>query len=193
LAPHPNPLGRRDGLQQTVRSAVIAGHRLGYPVSIVFIPFLLILFLGVAQFFVGSVRTKRAVSADRAAHQKRLRLVGAGILTGGLLIAASIDMQAVLDDAAQQSAPGADRRQFQLTFAPAETKRSELAQEMVTGKAGVLGTEVTQWVLSLGHGRRLAYTVAVVSVAGFLICLFLAHPHLADPQAPETPGGAPGA
>lgn len=160
--------------------------------SIVFIPFLLILFIGVARFFVGSVRTKRVVSEERAAKQKRLRLLGTGFLVGGLLVAASIDMRAALDEAAAQSAPGADRRQFQLTFAPAETKKSELAQEMVTGKAGVLGTEVTQWVLSLGHGRRLAYTVATASVVTFLICLFLAHPHLEDPRAPESPGGSPG-
>jgi hypothetical protein len=161
-------------------------------VSIVFIPFLLILLVGVARFFAGSLRTKRAVSSSRAAHQKRLRLAGAGILVSGLLIAASIDMQAMLDEAAQQSEPGADRRQFQHTFAPAETKKSELAQEMVTGKAGVLGTDLREWVLSLGHGRRLAYTVAAASVIGFLTCLFLAHPHLADSPAPETPGGEPG-
>jgi hypothetical protein len=174
-------------------SAVIADHSLGCAMSIVFIPFLLILFFGVARFFVGSVRTKRVVSAKRAAHQKRLRLVGTGILVSGLLIAASIDMQAALDEAAAQSDPGAERRQFQLTFAPAETKKSELAQEMVTGKAGVLGTELTEWVLSLGHGRRLAYTVATASVVTFLTCLFLAHPHLEAPRAPDAPGGPPGA
>jgi hypothetical protein len=161
--------------------------------SIVFIPFLLILFLGVARFFVGSVRSKRVVSDNRSAQQKRMRLLGAGILVAGLLIAASIAMRAALDDAAADSAPGADRRQFQLTFAPAETKKSELAQEMVTGKAGVLGTELREWVLSLGHGKRLACTVAAASLVAFLICLFLAHPHLADPRPPGSTDGTPDA
>jgi hypothetical protein len=160
-------------------------------VSIVFIPFLLILVIGVARFFVGSVRAKRAVSDSRASHQKRLRLIGAGILVSGLLCAASIAMQAALDDAAEQASPGADRRQFQHTFAPAETKKSELAEENIAGKEGVLGTELREWVLSLGHGRRLAYTVAAASIAGFLVCLFLAHPHLAEPHAPDSPGAEP--
>jgi hypothetical protein len=180
---------RRDVLQQSGPSAVIAGPRFRFAMSIVFIPFLLFLVLGVARFFIGSVRTKKTVSESRAAHQKRLRIIGAGILISGLLVAASIDMRAILDEEAEAAAPGADRRQFQHTFMPAETKKSELEAENIAGKEGILGTEITEWFLSLGHGRRLAYTVAVASVAGFLTCLFFAHPHLAEPGAAEGQGG----
>ena len=165
---------RRDVLQQSGPSAVIAGPRFRFAMSIVFIPFLLFLVLGVARFFIGSVRTKKTVSESRAAHQKRLRIIGAGILISGLLVAASIDMRAILDEEAEAAAPGADRRQF---------------QQNIAGKEGILGTEITEWFLSLGHGRRLAYTVAVASVAGFLTCLFFAHPHLAEPGAAEGQGG----
>jgi hypothetical protein len=159
--------------------------------SIVFIPFLLILALGVGSFFTRSVTTKRPVTGDRAQFQRRTRLLGTGILVAGLLIAASIYMQAYLDDQAADAAPGADRRQFQHTFAPAETKKSDLAMESFAGKEGVLGVEINEWIQSLGHGRRLAYTVAVVAIAGFLTCLVLAHPHMAEHGANKEPAGGP--
>jgi hypothetical protein len=153
--------------------------------SIVFIPFLIILALGVGSFFTKSVTIKRPVTDVRARYQRRTRLLGTGILVAGLLIAASIYMQAYLDERASDAAPGADRRQFQHTFAPAETKKSQLAMESFAGKEGVLGVEITEWIQSLGHGRRLAYTVAVAATAGFLTCLVLAHPHMAERHAGE--------
>ena len=159
--------------------------------SIVFVPFAIILVLGVGQFFVRSVSTKRAVSVQRSRYQRRVRLLGVGLLVSGLLIAASIYMRATLDDQATAATPGADRRQFQHTFAPADTKKTDLAMESFAGKEGVLGNEITEWYQSLGHGRRLAYTVATFSIAGFLTCLFLAHPHLAEAEAGEQSSGGP--
>jgi hypothetical protein len=157
--------------------------------SIVFIPFLLFLALGVVRFFVGSLKARHPVSEDRAVFQKRLRLGGVVILVIGLIAAAAIDFRTVMDEENAAGAPGGDRRQFQHTFAPAETKKSDLAMENIAGKEGVLGTELTEWFESLAHGRRLACTVAVLSVAGFLGCLFFAHPHLAH-EPPHTPDSA---
>jgi len=159
--------------------------------SIVFVPFAIFLVIAVGRFFALSLRTKRKVSAQRTRYQKRVRLLGLGILVSGLLIAASIYMHAALDDEATATTPGADRGQFQHTFAPAQTKKSDLAMESFTGKEGVLGNEITEWYKSLGHGRRLAYTVAVISLAGFLTCLFIAHPHLAEQEAPAEPASEP--
>jgi hypothetical protein len=152
--------------------------------SIVFIPFLLMLVIGISRFFMGSVRTKAPVSDERAAFQRRIRLIGVGTLVAGMLIAASIYMKASLDEQADPTA-NTPQREFQHTFAPAETKKSDLAMESIAGKEGVLGTEITEWFESLGHGKRLAYTVAVISLAGFLTCLFIAHPHLAEAKPAE--------
>jgi hypothetical protein len=153
--------------------------------SVVFLPFLLFLLFGVVRFFAASLRARHPVAPGRASRQRRLRRAGVAILVTGLLVAAYIDMQVVLDEQAQAAAPGVDRRQFQHTFAPADTKKSELAVESIAGKEGVLGTEITEWFESLAHGRRLACTVAVLSIAGFLACLLLAHPRLGQPHPSE--------
>jgi hypothetical protein len=167
---------------------VISAGTLGSGMSIVFVPFLIILALGMGSFFARSLTTKRPISRDRAVFQRRLRLLGTGILVAGLLVSASIYMRATLDEQAADAAAGADRRQFQHTFAPAETKKSQLAMESFAGKEGVLGVEMTEWVQSLGHGKRLACTVAVASIVGCLACLVLSHPHMAEREEPaEAP------
>ncbi|HZZ20177.1 MAG TPA: hypothetical protein VFE25_12445 [Opitutaceae bacterium] len=155
--------------------------------NIVFIPFLIILALGVGSFFARSMTTKRAVTADRAKFQRKTRLLGTGILVAGLLIAASIYMQTVLDEQAADAAPGAERRQFQRAFEPAYTDKAQRAMKDIAGKEGVLGVEFTEWIQSLAHGKRLSYTVAVAGILGFLTCLVLAHPHLSDPTADSRP------
>lgn len=152
--------------------------------SIVFVPFFLILAIGVSQFFLGSVRSKAPVSGERAALQRRIRTAGVGILAAGLLVAVPIYIKASLDEQAELAAE-TPQRQFQHTFAPAETKKSEVAMELVAGKEGILGTEITEWFVSLGHGKRLACTIAVISIAGFLTCLLLAHPRLGEAKPAE--------
>ena len=64
------------------------------------------------------------------------------------------------------------------------TKRDLYEIEKIGGKSTVLGVEFNSWFSSLWHGRRLAYTVAFLSIAGFVACLWLAD-FLTDSPAPD--------
>lgn len=54
------------------------------------------------------------------------------------------------------------------------TKRESLQLEKIGGKSYVLFSNINEWFGSLWHGRTLAYTVGVLSIAGFLSCRLLA-------------------
>ena len=84
--------------------------------------------------------------ADRRAH-----LVTALILTVGLAAALVIYLTA---------APPDDS-----TVEMADAKQYLRQMELYGGKANLLATEIRDWFASLWHGRRLAVTVAVVTVA----------------------------
>ena len=49
-------------------------------------------------------------------------------------------------------------------YQPEETKQYLRTLELYGGKANVMATELREWVGSLWHGRRLAYTVGCASV-----------------------------
>jgi hypothetical protein len=54
------------------------------------------------------------------------------------------------------------------------TKRDLFELDKIGGKSYILFTNLNDWFASLWRGRRLAYTVGVLSVAGFLGCRHLA-------------------
>ena len=54
------------------------------------------------------------------------------------------------------------------------TKRESLRLEKIGGRSYILFNDINEWFASLWHGRRLAYTVGVLSIAGFLSCRWLA-------------------
>ena len=56
----------------------------------------------------------------------------------------------------------------------AQSKRDTRELELMGGKSYILFTDINEWVASLFHGRRLAYTVGVLSVAGILGCRWFA-------------------
>jgi hypothetical protein len=58
--------------------------------------------------------------------------------------------------------------------------------ERLEGKQGVLMAELTDWFASLWHGRNLAYTLAVLSISGFLACFLLAHLLKLYPPLPDN-------
>jgi hypothetical protein len=84
--------------------------------------------------------------ADRRAH-----LVTALILTVGLTAALVIYLTAAAPD--DSAIDLADSKQYLRQM------------ELYGGKANLLAAEIRAWVASLWHGRRLALTVAVVTVA----------------------------
>ncbi len=57
-----------------------------------------------------------------------------------------------------------------------ESKRYLRDLEMYGGKANVLASDLRQWFASLWHGRRLAYTVAFLTVLLALSVLFFGVP-----------------
>jgi hypothetical protein len=93
------------------------------------------------------------------ALQARLRVIGLCILAAGLLAATFV---------AGMTASGDD-------VSGADTKRYEYQMEVLGGKANLLATEIREWLGSLWHGRRLAYTIACLSVGSSLGCFFVAH------------------
>jgi hypothetical protein len=72
-----------------------------------------------------------------------------------------------------------------------DTKGYQGQMEYLGGKANVLGNDITSWFVGLWHGRNLAYTLAVLTLAAALICFYVA---FALPDLPtfddETPAGA---
>jgi hypothetical protein len=91
--------------------------------------------------------------------QARLRQIGFVVLVAGLLAAVLVySMAAPADEAST-----------------ADSKRNEYQMELIGGKSNLLATEIREWFASLWHGRRLAHTLAFLSVGGSLACFFLAH------------------
>jgi hypothetical protein len=53
------------------------------------------------------------------------------------------------------------------------TKHTLLELEKMGGQSYVLFTSLNDWFVSLWQGRRLAYTIGVLSVAGFWVAIIL--------------------
>jgi hypothetical protein len=99
------------------------------------------------------------LSAGDAALYARLRKSGAVILAAGLLAAAVVGITAAPVD----------------EVAVADSKRYEYEMEFIGGKSNLFAAEVNEWFAGLWHGMGLAHMLAFVSVAGSLMCFFLAH------------------
>ena len=94
---------------------------------------------------------------------KRFRTIGMLILISGLLAAIVI-----FGGARPRDDSG-------LLNGERYTKRDLLEIEEMGGKSYVLFIRFNDWFASLWHGQRLAYAVAVLSVAGFLSCRHFAN------------------
>jgi hypothetical protein len=86
---------------------------------------------------------------------------GVAVLVVGMLSAVLIAMTATDDETDAASAIATDRM-YQHNL------------ELMGGKFGVLLAEFSDWFASLWHGRALAYTVGVVSIAIAAACFLLA-------------------
>ncbi len=74
-----------------------------------------------------------------------------------------------------------------------DTKGYQGQMEYLGGKANVLGNDITSWFVGLWHGRTLAYTLAVLTLASALVCFYIAFalPDL-PPFGDETPAEGDG-
>jgi hypothetical protein len=126
-----------------------------------------------------SAASRPGAARRDAVLRRRLRLAGAAILLAGLLAAVLVNRTAAPDDEQALEA--------RLNY----TKRYEYQMELMGGKANILATEFREWFLGLWHGKRLARTLAVLSVGGGLACFYVAHRlgH-SHGRAGTRPGGA---
>jgi hypothetical protein len=93
---------------------------------------------------------------------KRVRMSGVVLLVGGLAAAVIVFYLAQPDE--KLGILGVDM----------PTKRENLQLERMGGKSYILFNDLNEWFFSLWHGRRLAYTIGVLSIAGCLSCRWLA-------------------
>jgi hypothetical protein len=94
---------------------------------------------------------------------KRIRKAGIMVLMGGLLAGLIIYF----------SAPAEQERDMILGV-DVRTNRDVLELEKMGGKSAVVMADFEEWFASIWHGRRLAYTVAVLSIGGFAGCYVMA-------------------
>jgi hypothetical protein len=136
-------------------------------IAVLLMPFAALLIYGAVRLFV-KISTGRPPVAERHAPlQARLRLIGVVVLVAGMIAATDVFVG---------SAPAPENGlgynvygSYSTTYMPGETKSSQYQNELIQGKGGALFTDAREWFESLGHGRRLAYALAVVSVVGFLV------------------------
>src|ERR1700747_2817507 len=93
---------------------------------------------------------------------KVVRMSGTILIVAGLMAAVIIFCTARPDE--QLGIPGVDEL----------TKRESLQLEKMGGKSYILFNDLNEWFASLWRGRRVAYTIGVLSIAGFVSCRWLA-------------------
>jgi hypothetical protein len=123
-----------------------------------------------------SVEKKPHVSGHDPSHQRRFYRIGAVILSAGLLVAALVYATTAPDDPNDPAS---------ILVMPRETKSYEYQMEVIGGKSNVLAAEFREWFDGLWHGRRLALTLAVLSIGASLGCFFVAH--LTTEPPPDIP------
>lgn len=95
--------------------------------------------------------------------QVRLYAIGYGVLAAGSACSFWAYRVAVNDELGDS-----------LIAQARDTKGYQGQMEYLGGKANVLGNEMTSWFIGLWHGRNLAYTLAVLTLATALVCFYVA-------------------
>lgn len=97
-------------------------------------------------------------------RRARLNWIGVAIIVVGLIAAAAVWISQDRKDT------GDDSDQLSLLDSRSGTRQLET----LTGQSGVIAEEATEWFSSFFHGKRLAGTIAVVSVLTGLGCMLAA-------------------
>jgi len=157
-------------------------------------PLLVIAVVALASFLMKPHARFEEVPAKEAAFLRRLRLLGILILAGGLPAAALTYMRT-------SPGPGTGAIGYVVEggvsypITPETSKRYNYEMESMEGKEGVLFAESLDWFESLWHGRRLATTLAVLSLSGSAACfllfrlLLVFHPLPSEPAKPDGSRG----
>lgn len=120
-----------------------------------------------------------ATDPKNARAARSLRWAGAIVLAAGIAAALVVYLFAPAGraDAGNYSIVGGQ------VFAAPDENSAEMQQvERLGGKPAVYALEFHRWFLSLWHGRRLAFTLLVLSVVVALLCFHLAGLFADDPD-----------
>jgi len=119
-------------------------------------------------------------NADLVARLKRM---GAAILVLGLLSAIVVFIFA-------SEAPG-NATAYQIIDGVSypvdvnNTKSYNYNMERIGGKSAVFASDLDDWFSSLWHGKKLGYTLAVLSIVSTLLCYWLAYLFSLPPHEDE--------
>ena len=111
--------------------------------------------------------------------QTRRKVIAAAIVLAGFIVALIIALTA---------APPPDNP---LGYRPEDTKRYLRDLEVYGGKINILASNLREWFVGLWHGKTLAVTVAVLSIAAALVFLLVSTPlppPTGDGPDAHTPG-----
>jgi hypothetical protein len=114
------------------------------------------------------------MSGSDTALNARFHLIAVYLLVIGLPAAAAVFVRTGApggNGAADYAAVG----EHSYSSNPVETKRDDYEMERIGGKSNLLAADIRDWFDGLWHGRRLAYTLAFLSVGGSGVCFFLAY------------------
>lgn len=112
--------------------------------------------------------------------QVRFYLAGLAVLVLGSLASVWTYHRAVVDDMADELAADA-----------LQGRNAQGQLEYIGGKSNVMAADIQEWFMGLWHGRHLAYTLAVLSMAGALLCFYVAFALPDLPRDGEGAGGNP--
>jgi len=113
----------------------------------------------------------------------RLKRIGAAILVLGLLSAIVVFIFA-------SEAPG-NASAYQIIDGVSypvdvnNTKSYNYNMERIGGKSAVFASDLDDWFSSLWHGKKLGYTLAVLSIVSTLLCYWLAYLFSLPPHEDE--------
>ena len=114
------------------------------------------------------------MSKEPLPRHEVVRYWGWGILVVGLTLAALIYVFASQDRDLELTAEIAGGRMYQHNL------------ELMGGKLGIVLADLNDWFASLWHGKRLAYTVASISIATAAGCFWVSRMMSFDPSASDA-------
>ena len=114
------------------------------------------------------VEPSRPMPEKNARRQSRFNLIGTLVLVIGLAASAWIFVTAGDDASDVIGYQIVDGKSYPVTTADSKIYRHDL--ERFGGKAAIFADDLTRWLSSLWHGRRLALILAVLTIAVSFAC-----------------------
>ncbi len=109
--------------------------------------------------------------------QFRLYLTSVAVLLAGLLCAAWVYLEATEEINSSNAVSYEVVAGHNYALTTDDSKRYQYDMERIGGKSVFVAEEISQWFASLWHGKRLSFTIALLSIVVSLACFLVAqHP-----------------